>query len=260
MEIVRGRRIRNLFGVLSGLKAPVMAGLVLLLAWIIASRIEPSYVFPSITSVVSAVWSFIHLGTLWPATLSTTRSVLLGSVTSFFVGLVYGFLMHRFPSFFGPILNFIQTIPPIVYALMAVVWFGINFTSVIFVVFIVGFPIVAVNTAEGLANTDPLLQEMSQACQASRVLIVREVILPGLVPYLLSAARIMLSFSWRFAILGEMFAGGSGVGYNLNYAYEQSMIPQLFGWTVWLVILMWISDYGIMLPLERRLTKWKHSG
>jgi NitT/TauT family transport system permease protein/phthalate transport system permease protein len=236
---------------------PLSAALIVLVIWFGLNAVQPEYIFPSLGSVLTDIVAYAADGQLWQATLVTGRSVLLGSLAAMAAGVLYGFAMHRFGRTLGPLLNFLQTIPPIVYALMAIVWFGINFGSVVFVIFVVGFPIVALNTAEGLASVDRLLLEMADACRASRALVIREIVLPSLNPYLLSAARIMVSFSWRFAILGEIFAGGSGVGYKLNFAYQQSQMSHLFAWTLWLVALMWASEYGIIRPIEKWLTRWR---
>jgi NitT/TauT family transport system permease protein/phthalate transport system permease protein len=251
------KRLTSVPRALATASGPVSAALIVVIVWLGLNAVQPEYIFPSIGSVLQDILAYAGDGQLWQATLITARSVVLGSLAALLMGVLYGFAMHRFPRTCGPLLNFLQTVPPIVYALMAIVWFGINFGSVVFVIFIVGFPIVALNTAEGLGSVDRLLLEMADACRASRGLVVREIVLPSLTPYLLSATRIMVSFSWRFAILGEIFAGGSGVGYKLNFAYQQSQMSHLFAWTLWLVALMWASEYGLILPLERWLTRWR---
>jgi NitT/TauT family transport system permease protein/phthalate transport system permease protein len=72
----------------------------------------------------------------------------------------------------------------------------------------------------------------------------------------------MLGICWKISVLAELFAGGGGgggVGYNLFVGWEFSRPNEVFGWTIWLVFLMMLSDWLVIGPLEILATRWKKS-
>src|SRR5207245_11347540 len=131
---------------------------------------------------------------------------------SMIVGTLIGFALARFESFTAPLLNFVQTVPYVVWALMAMIWFGLSQFSVVFTIFVAAFPIVSFNVAAGLKQVDGHLVGMAQSLRANRYMTLRHIVLPSLTPYLLSAARTMFGMCWKIVVLAELFAGGGGGG------------------------------------------------
>jgi NitT/TauT family transport system permease protein/phthalate transport system permease protein len=192
--------------------------------------------------------------------LATARSVAIAAVISLVFGTLVGFALAKYESITAPLLNFAQTIPYVVWALMSLIWFGLTKTSVVFTIAVAAFPIVAFNVAAGLQNVDPLLLGMAESVRANRFMLLRHIVLPSLTPYLIGASRSMLGMCWKISVLAELFAGGAsggGVGYNLYSAWEFSRPNELFGWTLWLVFLMMVSDRVFITPLEALATRWK---
>ncbi|MBI2370026.1 MAG: ABC transporter permease subunit, partial [Deltaproteobacteria bacterium] len=139
------------------------------------------------------------------------------------------------------------------------VWFGLSSFSVVFVILMVGTPIVALNTWEGLKGVDRLLVEMTRTVNASRSMTFRHLTLPSILPYLLAAVRVMVGFSWKVSVLAELITGNRGIGQALFDAWEKARIAQVFGWTVWLVGLMFATEYLLIRPLELRMTRWRRA-
>src|SRR5205814_7799354 len=163
---------------------------------------------------------------------------------------------HRFESFSKPFLYLFQTVPSVIWALLAIVWFGLSSQSVVFVIMIVGIPLVAINVWEGLGNVDVQLLEMGQSVEARPSVLLRHITLPSLRPYLMGASRTMIGSGWRYAVLGELFAGGAGIGHQMFFAWERNVVPEVFAWAAWLVIIMLITEYTILAPIDRRVSRW----
>lgn len=233
---------------------------VLVALWQLIATTQPAYVFPPLGTIFKTIGALHEEGVLIPATLVTVKSVLIGAVISAFVGILVGFALARFDAFTGPILNFVQTVPYVVWALMALIWFGLTPFSVVFTIVVAAFPIVSFNVAAGLKNVDNLLLGMSQSVRASRLMVLRHIVFPSLTPYLLSASRTMLGMCWKISVLAELFAGGAGgggVGYKLFVGWEFSRPSEVFAWTLWLVLLMLLSEWLIVKPIEAFVTRWK---
>ncbi|TQK01115.1 ABC transporter permease [Herbaspirillum sp. SJZ107] len=234
--------------------------IVLVALWQVISTTQPAYVFPPLGEIFKTIGLLHEEGVLIPATLVTIKSVLIGAVISAIVGTLIGFALARFDAFTGPILNFVQTVPYVVWALMALIWFGLTPFSVVFTIVVAAFPIVSFNVAAGLKNVDNLLLGMSQSVRASRLMVLRHIVFPSLTPYLLSASRTMLGMCWKISVLAELFAGGAGgggVGYKLFVGWEFSRPSEVFAWTLWLVLLMLLSEWLVIKPIEAFITRWK---
>ena len=234
--------------------------IVLVALWQLIAMTQPAYVFPPLGSILDTIGVLHHEGLLIPATLATSKSVAIGAVISFIVGTLVGFALARFEAFTGPILNFVQTVPYVVWALMALIWFGLTPFSVVFTIVVAAFPIVSFNVAAGLKNVDNLLLGMSQSVRANRMMVLRHIVFPSLTPYLLSASRTMLGMCWKISVLAELFAGGvggGGVGYKLFVGWEFSRPSEVFAWTLWLVLLMMLSEWLVIKPIETFITRWK---
>lgn len=233
---------------------------VLLIGWQLFSLTQPSYVFPSLPHIAQDMASFANDGTLWRATWATLKSVVAGSTASLVVGTLAGFALKRHEAFFGPLLNFAQTVPYVVWALKSMIWFGLSQASVIFTIFIAGFTIIAYNVSAGLHQIDRQLLEMAESVSANRLMTFRHITLPSLTPYLVNGSRTMIAISWKIVVLAELFAGGAsggGIGYNLYVGWEFNRTNEVFAWTVWLVVLMLLTDWLIIAPIDRFATRWK---
>ena len=240
----------------------ILPFIVLALLWQALAATQPAYVFPPLRAIFHTLIGFANDGSLWTASVTTTKSVVVGSVVSIVLGTAIGFALARFPAITSPLLNFTQTVPYVVWALMSLIWFGLSRFSVIFTIVVAAFPIVSFNVASGLKNIDPQLLGMAKSVRANRYMTLRHIVFPSLTPYLVSASRTMLGMCWKISVLAELFAGGAGgggVGYNLYVGWEFSRPNEVFAWTVWLVILMLISDRLFIVPLEMLATRWKKS-
>ena len=234
--------------------------LLIVVVWQLIAMTQPSYVFPSLGQVFSDIWRFALDGDLLNATLATAKSVAIGAAVSLVVGTVVGFALGKYEAFTAPILNFVQTVPYVVWALMSMIWFGLSQFAVVFTIFIAGFTVISFNVAAGLKQVDGHLLGMAQSMRANRYMVFRHIVLPSLTPYLLSAARTTLGICWKIVVLAELFAGGGGgggVGYNLYVSWEFNRPNEVFAWTVWLVILMMLTEWMIIMPIEKFATRWK---
>lgn len=240
----------------------ILPYIVLAALWQIIATTQPAYVFPPLGAILKTIGQLHQEGALIAATLVTIKSVLIGAVISAVVGTLIGFALARFAAFTGPILNFVQTVPYVVWALMALIWFGLTPFSVLFTIVVAAFPIVSFNVAAGLKNVDSLLLGMSQSVRANRLMVLRHIVFPSLTPYLLSASRTMLGMCWKISVLAELFAGGAGgggVGYKLYTGWEFSRPSEVFAWTLWLVFLMLLSEWLVIQPIEAFITRWKRA-
>ena len=96
-----------------------------LLIWLITNKLT------AILSTVGLVLVW-NMG-LWPQLVNTLVLVVVAVVIALFIGIPSGILMTRsrkFEAFMRPVLDFMQTMPPFVYLIPAVMLFGIGVVPV----------------------------------------------------------------------------------------------------------------------------------
>lgn len=235
----------------------LLAVLAIAAGWTLFSNIFPSYLFPSIPMTIKKLVSFHVKGQLWGDVQATSLRVFSGWLAAIFLGTITGVLLRYAEDFFKVPVFFLQTIPALVWSFFAVIWFGLTQLSVVFVVFIVGYPLIAINVWQGLKNTDVSYLQMAKAYTVSRRRIFFGILVPTLTPYLLSAARTSLSYGWRMSVLAELIVGGNGIGYKMLYSWENFDNVGVFAWTLMLVVMMLATEYIVIVPTEAYLMRWQ---
>jgi NitT/TauT family transport system permease protein len=149
------------------------------------------------------------------------------------------------------------TIPGLCWAVLAVMWFGITEMAPVFAIVVVVLPMLTLNMWQGTKSLDRDLVEMAHVFRASRRALLRDVVLPQLLPFCLAGARLGFALGWKVVVLSEMFGLSSGVGYMINRSFSSYSMDDVLAWTAGFTLVMFAFEYAVMLPIERRLTRWR---
>ena len=159
--------------------------------------------------------------------------------------------------FFEPAVLLGLTIPGLVWALLCVIWFGIDLINPVAAVALSSAPALMLTIYQGTRSVDPDLLEMAHVYRFSRVTRLRRLWLPALAPSLFAGARLGLSLGWKVIVLVEVFGMSSGVGYQLNNAFAAQNVAAVLAWTLLFAIVMAVLEYGVLQALERRAGRWR---
>jgi NitT/TauT family transport system permease protein len=151
------------------------------------------------------------------------------------------------------------TTPTILMVFVAIMWFGFSEAGGLVAVMAVVTPLIAVNIHEGTKAMDKSLAEMATTFKASRLLLVRKVYLPQLMPYIFAAFRYGFGQTWKIVALAETFGLKFGIGYMFFFWFQQFDIKQTLAWIMIFVILMLILEHVVFARLEDRAFKWRKS-
>jgi ABC-type nitrate/sulfonate/bicarbonate transport system permease component len=161
-------------------------------------------------------------------------------------------------EYLEPVIRLLYPIPGIAWIPLAILWFGLTDKAVVFVVFIAEFFAMFFNTEAGARAINPLLIDAARCYGASGFTLVRRVILPATIPYIIAGLRIALGGAWRMIVAAEMLAAKTGVGFVLMQARYQFRAADL----MMAMILISVVGYGteklIVRTLERKtIGKWE---
>ena len=172
-----------------------------------------------------------------------------------------GLLVGRFRSvreYIDPVIRSLYPIPGIAWIPLAILWFGLGNTAVIFVVFIAEFFPLYFNTEAGSRNINPILIDAARCFGARRFTLLRRVILPASLPYIVTGMRIALGGAWRMIVAGEMLASQSGIGSVLMESRYQLRATDLMMAMILISVVGYATERLIVGTLENKTTeKWE---
>jgi NitT/TauT family transport system permease protein len=238
---------------------PVLAVTSVIAIWWTLYLIYPR-LLPSPQSTVNEAIRLVSDGTFFFHMYQSLRRVFVGSVVAMLFSIGVGIYMGTVvmgERFFQPLVVLGLTIPGLMWALIAVMLFGINEFSPYFAVTVTIFPMLVINIWAGVKSLDKDLMDMSHVFHFTKWMKITQVILPQLVPNIFAATRYGLGLAWKVVVVVEMFGTSNGVGYQVMKSYQVFNMEGVIAWTLTFVAAMIVIEYGIINLTERRLTAWR---
>jgi NitT/TauT family transport system permease protein len=233
------------------------AGLLLLLAaWQIASQTTLAGILPGPVAVAAGLFELLQE----KAFLLDLFASALRVVGSLAAAMMIGGLLALLPSWVpclngtihGMIKPFFNSFPAIAWALLASIWFGVSNFTVLFVQTAILIPFCLVNISEGVRLLDRDLLEMGKSFTGRRGRIFTRIIMPLLLPYVVSALRSAYGVAWKIALVAELFGAQSGLGFAMLRAETTSNTTGVLAICMMIVIVGIAGDRFILQPLDRR--------
>lgn len=228
--------------------------------WHVMSLIFPRTLFPGIAETFAKLPELMREPTFVRDVVDTSLRTFAAFAIALVMGAIAGVSMgysRLTETMVRPVIVIIQTISGVIWCFFSVIWFGLTGHAVIFVVFIAGFPIMALAMWEGAKAVDLELEAMARAFRVNKWRIIRKVTIPSIYPYLFAGTRACFSYCWRTAILAELIIGQHGLGYSMYFAWQNFQTTEVFAWVVVTIALMLLSEYALIRPLEAYLMRWR---
>ncbi len=228
--------------------------------WMMVAAFFPPTLLPGPGVVGRRLVELMATGDFWVHLRATIQRVAVGFVLAFVVSVAAGTLMgarRLAEGIFEPWVLVGLTIPGLCWAVLAVMWFGITEVAPVVAIFVVVLPMLTLNMWQGTKSLDRDLLEMAHVFRAPWTSVMREVVLPQLLPFGLAGARLGFALGWKVVVLSEMFGLSSGVGYMINRSFAAYSMDDVLAWTVGFTAVMFAFEYAVVLPVERRLVRWR---
>ena len=235
--------------------AVVVAAIVL--AMQIGSYFVPAYILPSPIAVVKSL--FESLTTDYLQILITMvrliASLLIAIAFGTLIGIITGTIASVRPYLRA--LVFIDTgIPALSWMLMAVFWFKDPELRMFFILFVIIVPIYALNIHDGIRAMPKEWLEMCESFRPKRVQVLRYLIVPHIIPYVLMTTKSTVGYATRMLIFAELIGSSVGIGARMGLAQATFHMDSVIAWTVLLVIINMLAQGSVDL-IERYLLRWR---
>ena len=230
----------------------------IVLWWLaVASGRWSAVLLPSPAQIAEYLWSAILDGTIWQATVVTTKRLLTGYVIGVGLGLPLGLLMSSnqwAKDTFGSLALGFQTLPSVCWVPLALIWFGQTEGAMLFVVVMGTIGSVMIATDLGARNIPPIYARAARTMGSEGFHKLTRVILPASLPFLISGMKQGWAFAWRSLMAAEIYVTiltGFGLGHLLHYGRELNAMDQVIGIMLVIVAIGLIADRILFSPWER---------
>jgi NitT/TauT family transport system permease protein len=197
---------------------PLVALTVILLVWELTTRYSgwSAQVFPSPSKVVRGMGELIANGMLLRHSIASLFRVTAGFYLAIIFAIPLGIVLGRMETFnlmLNPAIQFLRPISPLAWIPLAVLWFGIGDKPAVFLIFLACFFPLVVATAIAARAINPVFFQVAANFKFNRWETVTKVILPAIMPDVLTALRLTVGIGWLVVVAAEMLAVRSGLGY-----------------------------------------------
>lgn len=217
---------------------------VTVLWYLMTLRFSP-FIVPTIPSVARKLVEICTTKALYSMIGLTIIRLAAGLAIGVLIGVVLGILMGNFDrlnALFSPVIGILQTVPPVSWVVLALVWFGFNGRPTVFIVLTSSIPVIIISVSEGIRNIDERLLDMAKLYHFSQVKTIREVTLPSIGSYFKSAFKVALGTGWKIAVMGEVLTTSDGIGGMIKTARLDLETESIFAWSIVVVLLFYLSD------------------
>ncbi|MBE7494286.1 MAG: ABC transporter permease [Verrucomicrobiaceae bacterium] len=195
---------------------PLSTAVIFLVVWHFLVRLSGSDLFPTPMEVVRGIRELIEKGLLLKYIVASLFRVSWGFMLAVLVGVPLGLILGWFRAAFqalNPMIQILRPISPIAWIPVAILWFGIDDTAPVFLIFLASVFPITVSSMAAVQNMQLVYLRAAQNFGVKGPQLFRRVILPAALPQIITGIRIALGIAWLVVVAAEMIAVNSGLGY-----------------------------------------------
>ncbi len=172
--------------------------------------------FPSFITVLQGFGELSANGTLFKHAVASLYRVTVGFYIAVLLAIPLGIFIGRHKvmrALSSPVIQFLRPISPLAWIPLAMLWLGIGDQPAIFLIFLSSFFPLVVATAIAVESIDPAYFQVAANFNFTRLELVQKIIIPAIIPDVVTALRLTIAIAWLVVVAAEMIAVQSGLGY-----------------------------------------------
>jgi NitT/TauT family transport system permease protein len=237
----------------------IVGGWQLLTTW----KVVDPFFFGQPSGIAAQLKSWVTQGTAYGSLGSqvwvTMKEALLGFVLGVGGGVIIGVLLGMVPflaDVAGPYIKAANALPRIVLGSIFVVWLGLGTPSKVLLAAVLVFFVVFFNAFQGVREVDAHLIANVRVLGASRLQVVRNVVIPSALTWIIASLHVAFGFAVIGAIVGEFLGAQQGLGVIISTAQNNFEPDGVFAAMLIIAVIALTAEWLISL-LERRLLAWR---
>lgn len=232
----------------------------LLAAWSLAARyhLMAAQILPAPSIVATTAVDLVRSGQLQSALAISLYRLAIGLGTGALAGLVVGLAMGlstTLEDYLAPTIRAVWLVPSLGWLPFFMLVFGLGETLKIVLIAKACFLPMMVNSFDGARGVSPRHRDVARMLAFGRCDTLRFVVLPSLLPHLLTGLRLALSKGWQVLVLVEMIASAAGIGYLMTWGRKSFQLDIVLVTMLVIGLTGWLLDHAA-LRLQGRATAW----
>jgi ABC-type nitrate/sulfonate/bicarbonate transport system permease component len=208
---------------------------------------------------LAGAWTAIAKGSIWKDIWVSLQELFWGYGLAIVIGIPLGLMLgwfRRLNYVFEPFISALYATPSVALLPLYIIWFGIGINSKIAVIFMSAIFYLLMYARVGVTTVDANILKCAKSFGATDLQLLRTVVLPSSVPYLMTGARLASGRALIGVVVGELYAATAGVGYLITVAGATFQTDKVF------VGVLIITFAGVLLTaliqrVEDRFSTWR---
>jgi ABC-type nitrate/sulfonate/bicarbonate transport system permease component len=222
-------------------------------------QLKPIFISSPIRIARMAFDMFFVTGAIWKDLGWSSLEFTLGVVLAFAIGIPLGLAAgwyRRFNYAVEPFLAALNATPQVAFLPLLILWVGTGLASRVLIIVLLAVLPIAISALAAVRTVDARLVRVARSFSANDGLLIRSIILPSAVPFLLAGARLAVGRGMIGIVVGEIYGSSAGIGAMINQAGSRFETDKVF------VGVLTIAAAGVALVelirrIERHVDVWR---
>ena len=242
----------------------IFAFFFILIVWNVLSvlKLVDAVFLPTPIEVVTTLAQSLADSAYWGEIGISVYRVFMGFLLACLIGIPLGILAGTFKfaeSIIVPMSEFIRYMPAAAFIPLIMVWAGIGETAKILVIFIGCFFQLVLMVADDTNRISKDLLSASYTLGANRLQVITRVIIPAMLPKLMTTMRMIMGWAWTYLVVAELVAANSGLGYTIMKAQRFLDTESIFVGIIVIGLLGLVIDRCFAMA-NKKLFHWAEGG
>jgi ABC-type nitrate/sulfonate/bicarbonate transport system permease component len=216
---------------------------------------------PPFSTMARSLGRQVTQGEFWAALGQTLVGWASGLAIAMVAGIVVGVVIGSVPflrAVTASTIEFLRPIPSVALIPLVVLIYGSRPQSALVLVVYAAFWQVLVQVLYGVADVDPVVRDTARSYRFSRWAVIRTVIWPTAMPYVVTGFRLAAAVALILEITAELIIGVPGLGKSIGVAQSSGAVPDTYA------LVLVVGIIGVLVnasarAVERRALRWHTS-
>ncbi|HEX7435865.1 MAG TPA: nitrate ABC transporter permease, partial [Caldimonas sp.] len=191
----------------------------------------------------------------WNVLFSLER-VAVGFGLAAMVGIPLGFMIGRFEflnRMVSPLISLLRPVSPLAWLPIGLLVFKAANPAAIWTIFICSIWPMIINTAVGVKSVPEDYLNVARVLRLSEWKVITKILLPAVLPYMLTGVRLSVSTAWLVIVAAEMLTGGVGIGFWVWDEWNNLNVQHILI-AIFVIGLVGLLLEQVLVTLARRVT------
>ncbi|AVG40853.1 nitrate ABC transporter permease [Achromobacter insolitus] len=188
--------------------------------------------------------------------LASLQRVAIGFGLAALIGIPVGFAIGRYAAvraMFSPIVSLLRPVSPLAWLPLGLLLFKAANPAAIWAIFICSIWPMIINTAVGVSRVPQDYLNVARVLNLSEWKVTTKVLLPAVLPYMLTGVRLSIGTAWLVIVAAEMLTGGTGIGFWLWDEWNNLKVEHIVI-AIFVIGIVGLLLETLLVALARRFT------